>query len=249
MRMRPVALVLIFIAVAAACVIAFFLVGVWLGDSEKLDRLALERRVSSANSCDARPLGQRTQTAQERRTTTVAAWILGIREGGHAGWVRQIREGAAMSGQAGMQDWLAQSGKHAADANAAADRMAARLGIRRPPAFGAPGSDTSLKAFRDFVEAGQQPSARGLAEAYSTRLCDVYKLGAYWGFSILFRAAAPANRNVFASEIDFYARRLAMPEADVKSMLDASPAGSDSAQVQAASEQLSKRIAEYWNAQ
>jgi hypothetical protein len=247
-KLKRLGLLGVFVGAAVACVIVLFAAIALVDIPGLFGPWAQPRPTKGTNSCDASPTGSGFGTTNERRTATVAAWILGIREGAHAGWIKQIRDGAAISAQPGMKDWLALSQKNAADTNAAADRMTERLKIKRPAPFGNSTSGVGLDAFRNFVEAERQPAARGLAEAYSTRLCDVYKLGAYWGFSILYRAAAPTKGNVYAPEISFYAKRLEMPEEHVQAMLAASPAGQDSAQVQAASEQLSRRIAEYWSA-
>jgi hypothetical protein len=248
-KLKRMGLIGVFAGAAVGSLIVLFLAINWFGPSKTIERWALPRHIGESNSCDASPNGNRAQTTDERRTATIAAWILGVREGGHAGWIKQIRGGAAIRHAPGMKDWLSQSEKHAAETNAAAERMTSLLQIKRPAPFAAAESGSSLDAFRDFMEEDRQPAARGLAEAYSRRLCDVYKLGAYWGFSILFRAAAPAKRNVFAPEIGFYGARLGMPDDHVDAMLDPSPTGLDSVQIQAASEQVTRRIAEYWNTQ
>jgi hypothetical protein len=179
----------------------------------------------------------------------VAAWILGVREGAYAGWTKQLRDGEAIKEQPGMKEWLAGAVRHAADANASATRMATTLKVSRPMPFAAGGSSTALSSFRDFVERSGQPSARGLAQAYSPKLCQIYKAGAYWGFSTLFRAADPTGRNVLGDEITGYAKALGMPAELMRAMVDPVPTRMSSGQVLEASEQLSRRIAEYWNAQ
>ena len=249
MRMKT-SIVLVSVAAGlAAAVVVLFLAVVWFGDSPALDDGALPRQVREANSCGVEQSGAKSGAIFDTQTMTVAAWILGTREGAFAGWTKQLRDGQRMSAADGMAEWLTQSEKQVVETDASAARMAATLRVKRPPPFAFARTGTTIEDFRTFIESATQPTARGLAETYSPRLCAVYKTGAYFGFSTLFRAASLKARNIFAAELKFYGKRLDMPNDLVRSMVEPGRTELNSDQILAADEQLSREIAEYWNTQ
>lgn len=230
--------------VAALMVFAFAGV-IWLTDAPWFDSLALSREVRESTSCEPDPTHPTAQNVDARASRT-AAWILGVRQGEHHGWLKQLRQGERVRDAEGMNEWLVHAKQKARDTEAAVDRMATLLKVPTAPLAVPASASEEIDAFRTFLEAQSQPTARALARTYSTEVCKLYKLGGYWGYSILFRAAAPSDRNIFAPEIRYYSAELAIPNALVGAMTEPLSSTSD-ADVQAASEKLSQAIAEHWS--
>ena len=101
---------------------------------------------------------------------------------------------------------------------------AARLGVPHPRPFVPERKAEALGEFSDLVERDPQGTAHGLAVLYAPEACEVFKLGAYWGYSALLRSAVPDSRAVYSVQIHHYARRLGIPDALWQPMI-ARPAG------------------------
>lgn len=99
-----------------------------------------------------------------------------------------------------------------AASKAGMDRIAGLLGVKAPDVFTPRQFADANTEFLDFVEADAVETAHELAVRYSPQACQLYKLGAFWGFSSMFRVALPGERSVFSTEIRHYARQLQLPE-------------------------------------
>lgn len=251
-RMKITGWIVLGISVVVTALAVFAMVSVflmsWLGGSEAFGPRYVPSEVSRSASCQAKSdvISARTPVAAVK---TVAAWIMGVRLGEHAGWTQQMRNGDAFLDQSEMRQWLESSQRNATRTRAAVARMASTLEVSHPVLFDPVATLMAVGAFRSYIERDDHAAAVALASAYSPATCEIYKLGAYWGFSILYRVAQPTSRNVYAPEITFYAKRVTLPAELLEAMLAAVPDNKTQSEVIEASEALSRAIAEYWNGQ
>jgi hypothetical protein len=179
-----------------------------------------------------------------RRTATVAAWIMGTRAGMHASTTVML--GARPSGADGQTERWTSLQAQSESTLASIARMAERLNAPLPPRFAPSDTGRAIIDFAPFVESAQHQTAVALSRGYAPQICEVYKLGLYWGFSTLYRGNDPGARNVLAPEIEFYGDRLKLAE-DLKTAMMGPSREHDFARVMAEGEQISKTVAEYWN--
>jgi len=173
--------------------------------------------------------------------------MLGVREGTLAGWTKQLTDGEAIKEESGMEQWLATARQQANATTASADRLAAALKVMRPRPFSPPPGRKAFDALYEFIEADAQTTARGLALTYAPWVCELYKLGAYWGFSIVaHRIGVRDEPNVFAQEINHYSKRLELPDHLTQRMTRGAARDLSDQQVFVESEDTSRAIAEYW---
>jgi hypothetical protein len=66
--------------------------------------------------------------------------------------------------------------------------------------------------FVAVVEQDPGGTAHRLAMTFSPQACELFKLGALWGYSEMVRPALPGERAVFAMEIRHHAQRADLPE-------------------------------------
>ncbi len=130
-------------------------------------------------------------------------------------------------------------------ADAEITRMAAALRLPRPAPFTPTDAVMANTDFRDFVEADAHQTARGLAAGHGPDVCELYKIGAYWGHSWLVRAALPGERNIYAVEIGYYARRLGLPEPLWAPMIARTAAAARPSDLYADGQTLTTQLAEY----
>lgn len=249
MRLKPTLVVSSFGLAVALGAAALYFVALELYDNRAFDSGALNREVLESQSCQAQAPVRLSQANEITPTVKVAVWTMGLREGLMAGWEKQIRDGEAAASDPGMSQWVATARRALDEADASANRLAALLQVTRPALFEPENVLTELNDYRTYVESMTQPVARELASAYSPRVCEIYKMGAYWGFSILFRAAKPNQRNVFAAELSHYGERLRLRETLLLQMTERGDRKLDAAGSVRESERVSKAIAEFLNAE
>ena len=66
--------------------------------------------------------------------------------------------------------------------------------------------------FVTYIESSDRTTARQLATRYDRGACELYKLGALWGYSTLVRAVLAGERAVFGPEIRHHAAAFGLPE-------------------------------------
>jgi len=245
MKLKSVVIFGSVLGVVVVVSVVLFLTAIWSSQGSSY----VPNEVRDSKSCVAGGKRGVTFENEKRRTITVAAWILGVREGLYASWVKQVRDGTKDVDAAGMKEWLDFSRGRAAAADESAARMAQTLRVDRPMPFSPTSLLAGLNEFRTSVESETQPTAQGLAAAYSPEICEVYKMGMYWGFSIPFRMAAPNDSNAFAPEIGYYADKVGLPPQLRQALTEPSLTDASPEQAFENSEQLSRRIAEFWNMQ
>jgi hypothetical protein len=181
---------------------------------------------------------------QARRTAMVAAWIMGMRGGIHSSTSVLLR--GKPSDPAKQAEW-ANLQEQSDKAAAAVGRMASQLGIPGPAPFAPRQPLRAIPEFAPFVESPQNQTTVRLAKSYAPQVCEVYKLGLYWGFSTLYRGQDPGARNIFATEIGNYADRLKL-SVDLKATMTDPSRLHEFTAVMAEAERISKTVAEYWSA-
>jgi hypothetical protein len=179
--------------------------------------IALFQTVSESTSCvvgadeAAGPQGP----AVEPSRASAGAWLLGVSLGRDA-LFRQY-PGAETS----ILDQLENDRRTLAQA----------LGVPPPPIFRVRQAANATIEFVAFVEQDPGGTAHGLALATSPKACELFKLGALWGYSEMIRPSLPGERAVFAKEIRHHARRAAVPEPLWSPMLQRLPANMKSDEV------------------
>jgi hypothetical protein len=194
--------------------------------------LMLSRAVTESTSCTV-PTGdklQRPAPGVSEADVRVWSWLLGLSLGRDA----LFRQYAPSNRQVPEQ--------------LAAERrdLAARLSIPPPEAFMPEQFANANTEFVAFVEqGGAADTARRLAAAYSPHACELFKIGALWGYSEMVRPSLPGERAVFGMEIRHHATRAGVPEPLWSPMLRPTPAGARAEDVIAEMERLTGDVTTY----
>lgn len=126
------------------------------------------------------------------------------------------------------------------------DDLAARLSVASPEPFTPEQFANANTEFVAFVEqGGAAETARQLAATYSPRACELFKLGAVWGYSEMVRPILPGERAVFGMEIRHYGRRTGLPEALWSSMLQVTAPGATREDIIASTETMTDSITKH----
>ncbi len=179
-------------------------------------RIVLSEATQKSTACtvqpDEHPAGPPREVGPD--TARYGAWRLGLLMGQEAQirhWYAQIRQRSAIDPGALAES--AQSIKQLADL----------LGVPFPGAFTTRQVAAANVEFLAFVEGDSLGTAHQMAVRYSPDACQLYKLGALWGYSAPVRAHTAGHRAVFGVEINHYARRLGLPEALWRPMVKPTP--------------------------
>ena len=162
--------------------------------------LMLSRTVTESTSCAGPAGSERRQpsTAISEADARVGPWLLGLSLGRDA----VFRQYAGSNRQ--LLDQLS-SGR--------AD-LAGRLSVAPPEPFTPEQLANANTEFVAFIEQGSAAeTARQIAAVHSPRACELFKLGAVWGYTEMVRPVLPGERAVFGMEIRHYASRTDVPEA------------------------------------
>jgi hypothetical protein len=177
--------------------------------------IALSRTVTQSTSCEVRPGDTRRAPAVDAGEARVGAWLLGVSVGRDA----LLRQYAGTNVQP-LDDLDA-------DRSALADR----LGVPAPVVFRVEQMANANIEFVAFVEQDPGGTAHDLAVTLSPQACELFKLGALWGYSEMIRPALPGERAVFAMEIRHHARHAEVPEPLWSPMMQRVPADAKSEDV------------------
>lgn len=191
--------------------------------------LMLSRTVTESTSC-AVPTGDKLpQPAPgvSEADVRVWSWLLGLSLGRdalfrqYAPSNRQVPEQLA----AGRRD------------------LAGRLSIPPPEAFIPEQFANANTEFVAFVEqGGGAGTARRLAAAYSPHACELFKIGALWGYSEMVRPSLPGEPAVFGMEIRHHATRAGVPESLWSPMLRPTPSNAKADDIVAEMEKLTGAV-------
>jgi hypothetical protein len=192
--------------------------------------IALSRTVTQSTTCvvaagETRDVPPAEAAVSEGRT---GAWLLGLNVGRDA-VVRQVAESSP---------FLAQLA-------AGSGEMAKRLGVPPPAVFRHQQIANANTEFVAFVERGAGDTAHRLALNVSSQACELFTLGALWGYSEMRRPALPGERAVFALEIRHHALRAGVPERLWNPMLQRIPADSNPDEVLAQMTMLTDGVTTY----
>jgi hypothetical protein len=179
--------------------------------------------VKRSKVCRASPADSNSATGLPTADVRALAWLLGVRLGHHARSVLIVATSAGAA-DARVRELLAAQQRMVDNAAAERDRVASLLKAPRPAPFTPANEATVNIEFVPFVENDGNQTARALATVHGSEACELYKMGAYWGFSLLVRAALPGEPNIYAREIAYYARRLEVPESLWQPMVSRTPA-------------------------
>jgi hypothetical protein len=194
--------------------------------------LMLSRTVTESTSCAAPAGSERPQpsTMISEADARVGPWLLGISLGRDA----VFRQYAGSNRQV-----LEQMAKER-------DDLAARLSVPSPEAFTPEQIASANTEFVAFVEqGGAAETARQLAATHSPRACELFKLGAVWGYSEMVRPVLPGERAVFGMEIRHYARRADVAEPLWSPMLQVTAADAKREDIIASTETLTDGVTAY----
>jgi hypothetical protein len=172
--------------------------------------IALSPTVTQSTSCEVRPgdSPERRAPAVDAGEAPSGAWLLGLSLGRDA----LLRQYARVNVQV-----LDEFG---ADRRALADR----LGVPAPAVFRVEQVANANTEFVAFVEQDPGGTAHDLAVTFSPRACELFKLGALWGYSEMIRPALPGERAVLPLQIRYHAQRADLPEPLWSPMLQRVPA-------------------------
>ena len=193
--------------------------------------LALSPTVTQSTSCvvapgNTRELPPSTASVSDGRT---GAWLLGLNLGRDAVF-RQYAES---------------NSPFLAELAAGSRELAERLGVPPPAAFRSGQIANANTEFVAFVEQDAGETAHRLAENVSPHACELFKLGALWGYSEMVRPSLPGERAVFAMEIRHHALRADVPEPLWNPMLQRTPANSTPDEVIAQTTTLTEGVTTY----
>ena len=194
--------------------------------------LMLSRTVTESTSCTGAAGSQRPQpsTTIREADAQVGPWLLGLSLGRDA----VFRQYAPSNRQ--VPEQLAKG----------RDDLAARLSVPSPAPFTPEQFANANTEFVAFVEQGSAAeTARQLAATHSPRACELFKLGAVWGYSEMVRPLLPGERAVFGMEIRHYARRTRVPEPLWSSMLQITAADAKRDDIIASTETMTESVTRY----
>ena len=232
-RVKPLAAFLAIVWGVAASFVAFdllFLAGAsrLLEAGGAFEALAPLSALENSEVCR---VGQADSTSAGGRASPdirSRAWTLGVQMGLHARASLIVAENAQAASGERAEASLAGQRRAVDGAAAELERQAAALNVPRPEAFTPANPATVTIEFVPFVEGGGNNTGRALATAYGRDACELYKMGAYWGFWILVRPALPGEPNIFGREIGYYARRVEVPESVWQPMVARTPSNASS---------------------
>ena len=217
-------------------VVSLSAVDVALSNPGLFGDLMLSRTVTQSTSCAAPAGSERPQpsTTISEADARVGPWQLGISLGRDA----LFRQYAGSNRQTLEQ--LAEG----------RDGLAARLSVASPEPFTPEQVANANTEFVAFVEeGGAAETARQLAATHSPRACELFKLGAFWGYSEMVRPILPGERAVFGMEIRHHAMRADVPAPLWSPMLELTAADAKRDDIIAATEALTDAVTTYLTGQ
>ena len=194
--------------------------------------LMLSRTVTESTSCVVPAGSERPKPSMtiSEADANVGPWLLGLSLGRDA----LFRQYAPNNRQ--VLDELAKG----------RDDLAVRLSVASPEFFAPEQFATANTAFVAFIEqGGAAETAAQLAAAHSPRACELFKLGAVWGYSEMVRPVLPGDRAVFGNEIRHYARRTEIPEPLWGPMLEITAADAKREEIIASTEAMTDAITKF----
>lgn len=220
-RLKHASLFVAIVWALAGSFVAFDLVflSATLANPEALGDVALPEATQQSTACK---VGQDEATGQTGALAApdakADAWILGVRFGSNT----QSRASSRASTNVQSVSEV--------------ERLAGRLGVPVPGAFSPRQFANANTEFVTYVEADASGTAHRLAVRYSPEACQLYKLGAFWGYTMWIRVGVPGRRTAMAIPINYYARQAGLPEPLTRAMV--TPASADTSRAERAAEAI-----------
>lgn len=193
--------------------------------------IALSQAVTQSTSCVVAP----GNTSEQPPSTA------GVSDGRTGAWLLGLNLGR----DAVFRQYAESNSPFLVELAAGSSEMAGRLRVP-PPAVFRPGQIANANTeFVAFVEQDAGETAHQLAENVSPQACELFKLGALWGYSEMVRPSLPGERAVFAMEIRYHALRADVPEPLWNPMLQRIPANSKPEEVLAQMTTLTGGVTTY----
>ena len=223
-RLKHAALFVAIVWALAASFVAFDLLSLSFSDAilanpGTLGDLALSRATQQSTACKVSP-GEATGQAGPLAAPEAKAdaWMLGVHFGSDT------------------QSGVSCRGRTNAESVSEVERLADRLSVPAPNPFAARQIANAHEEFVAHVEADTGGTAHRLAVKYSPETCQLYKLGAFWGYAMWIRVALPGARSAMAIPINYYGRHAGVPEPLTKAMI--TPASADGSRADRAAEAI-----------
>jgi len=223
-RLKHAALFVAIVWALAASFVAFELLSLSLTDAivanpDQVGDLALSRATLQSTACKVSP-GEADGKAGPLAAPEARAdaWMLGVHFGSDT-----------QSGVASRDRTNAQSVSQV-------ELLADRLAVPPPRPFAARQIANAHDEFVSHVEGDAGGTAHRLAVTYSPEACQLYKLGAFWGYAMWIRVALPGTPSAMAIPINYYGRQVGLPEPLTTAMI--APASADGSRADRAAEAI-----------
>jgi hypothetical protein len=215
----------------AASFIAFDLAAlraadVLLGQPDWLGGLGLSKTTRESRSCVVEGSGATPSDPSKARAN---AWLMGQMIGRYA----LARQYASVDRQL-LDSTLAD-----------VDALARTLDVPAPTAFIPRQIASANTEFSAFVAADASETARQIALRHSPQACQLYKLGAMWGYAMLVRPMLPGERAIYTAEIRHYAREAGLPETLWQPMIERTPRDASYKDLAESTAALTEKVTEY----
>jgi hypothetical protein len=223
-RLKHVALFVAIVWALAGSFVAFELLAllatdVMVANPGALGDLALPQATQQSTACKVAPGEAADQPGPLAAPEAKAdAWMLGVHFGSDT-----------QSGAPSRDRTNAQSVSEV-------ERLAGRLAVPAPGPFSARQIANAHDEFVSHVEADAGGTAHQLAVKYSPEVCQLYKLGALWGYTMWIRVALPGTSTAMVVPINYYARQTGLPEPLTTTMT--TPASADGSRADRAAEAI-----------
>ena len=223
-RLRNAALFVAIVWALAASFVAFDLLSLSIADAivanpEQAGDAALSEATRQSTACKVGPEEAAGQAGPlDAPAARADAWMLGVHFGSDT-------QSGKPSGDRATPQFVSE-----------VERLAERLAVPAPRPFKARQIANAHDEFVSHVEADTGGTAHKLAVRYSPEACEVYKLGAFWGYTMWIRVSLPGRRSAMAIPINYYGRQVGLPEPLRKAMV--TPASADGSRADRAAEAI-----------
>jgi hypothetical protein len=223
-RLKRAGLFVAIVWALAASVVAFDLLALWLtgtmlANPASMGDLALPLATQQSTACQVGPgeaAGQAGPLAAPE--ANAEAWMLGVYFGSDTQSGRPSRDSTEPQSVSEVE------------------RLAWRLAVPTPSPFSARRIANAHQEFVSHVEADAGGTAHRLAVKYSPEACQLYKLGAFWGYTMWIRVAFPGRRTAMVIPIQYYGRQLGVPQPLTRAMI--TPASAERSRADRAAEAI-----------
>jgi hypothetical protein len=223
-RLKNAALFVAIVWALAASFVVFELLSLSVTDAivanpERAGGLALSRATQQSTACKVGPDEGAGQAGPlDASAARADAWMLGVHFGSDT-----------------------QSGKPSGDRTtpqfvSEVQRLAERLAVPAPGPFRSRQIANAHDEFVAHIEGDAGGTAHQLAVRYSPEACEIYKLGAFWGYTMWIRVGLPGTTSAMAIPINYYGRQVGLPEPLTRAMI--TPASADGSRADRAAEAI-----------